>query len=66
MQKQKFLDVIFKIFLVFVCRKKFLAERCAANQKRLRTTDLEFSGEARIQTQVRGPQLGSRVLGVHP
>ncbi len=40
MQEQKFLDVIFKIFLVFMCGKKNSYEKCAANQKRLRTADL--------------------------
>jgi len=44
MQKQKFLGVIFKNFLVLVCRKKISGEKCVANQKRLRTTALEYMG----------------------
>jgi len=38
MQKQKFLDVIFKIFLVFGVQQNNYGKKCAANQKRLRTT----------------------------
>ncbi len=41
-QKQKFLGVIFKIFLVFGVQQIFFDEKCAANQNRLRTTDLDI------------------------
>jgi len=41
MQKQKFLDIIFKIFLILVCCKKISDKKCAANQKRLRTTAVD-------------------------
>ncbi len=42
MQKQKFLAVIFKIFLVFgVSQKKISDEKCAANQSRLGASALD-------------------------
>jgi len=34
MQTQKFLDIIFKIFLVSGSRKKIPDKKCAANQKK--------------------------------
>ncbi len=37
MQNQKFSDVIFKIDVPQI----FFDEKCAANQKRLRTTDID-------------------------
>ncbi len=44
MQKQKFLDVIFKIFLDFdVPKKKFLVKSVPPTKKMLKNTELEKS-----------------------